>query len=126
MNIAIYPALLADIGRILLAVCFLGTALINSTTLVKQHRDRMADLGVPLPGISLWIGFAMQYVGSIMMLLNFHADIGAAILIVFTIVASAIFHRFWIVPDPLRRHLHRSFLFSNAGVTGGLLLVIAL
>ena len=42
----------------------------------------------------------------------------------FTVLASAIFHRFWTVEDPLRRHLHLSFVFSNIAVIGALLLLI--
>lgn len=119
------PAQLSAAGQILIAVCFLGTALINSTLLVAQHRDRMAALGVPFAGIALWIGFAIQYAGSLSLLLDYHRHIGAALLIVFTVAATAIFHRFWRVPDPLMRHLHRSFVFVNIGIVGALLLVMA-
>jgi uncharacterized membrane protein YphA (DoxX/SURF4 family) len=112
------------IAQLLMVVLFLGTALINSTTKVKQHVDRMAAMGIPMAATALWIGFAMQYVGSLMLLFDYRRDIAAIVLIVFTILATALFHRFWLVEDPLRRHLHMSFMFSNCGVVGGLLLVI--
>jgi putative oxidoreductase len=112
------------VGQILIATLFLGTALINSTTKVKQHADRMAALGVPMPYVTLWIGFAVQYVGAILVLIDFRTDIGVYLLIFFTIAATAIFHRFWRVPDPLMRHLHISFLFSNIAVVGALLLLL--
>jgi putative oxidoreductase len=112
------------VGQIFIAVLFLGTALINSTTKVKQHADRMAAMGVPAPYVTLWIGFAIQYVGGILVLLDIRTDIGVYLLIFFTVAATAIFHRFWQVEDPLRRHLHQSFLFSNIAVVGGLLLLL--
>jgi putative oxidoreductase len=112
------------VGQIFIAILFLGTALINSTTKVKQHADRMAALGVPMPYVTLWIGFAVQYVGAILVLIDFRTDIGVYLLIFFTIAATAIFHRFWRVPDPLMRHLHISFLFSNIAVVGALLLLL--
>ena len=111
-------------GQILIAVLFLGTGLINATTKVQQHVDRMAAMNIPAPRLVLWIGFAMQFVGGIMVLVDIWTATGAVILIVFTIVASAIFHRYWLVDDPLRRHFHVSFLFSNCAVVGGLLLLI--
>ncbi len=112
------------VGQILIAVLFLGTALINSTTKVRQHADRMAAMSVPAPTMTLWIGFTLQYAGGMLVLLDIQTDIGASLLIVFTIAATAIFHRFWQVEDPLRRHLHLSFLFSNIGIVGALLLLL--
>jgi hypothetical protein len=41
-------------------------------------------------------------------------------------VASAIFHRWWLIPGPLLSHLHFSNLIVNCGVIGGLLLVAAI
>ncbi len=112
------------VGQIFIAVLFLGTALINSTTKVKQHADRMAALGVPIPYVTLWAGFAIQYAGGILVLLDIRSDIGAYLLILFTVVATAIFHRFWLVADPLLRHIHMSVLFSNIGIVGALLLLL--
>ena len=111
-------------GQIMIAVLFLGTALINSTTKVKQHADRMAAMGVPAPYITLWVGFAIQYVGGVLVLFDVRTEIGVYLLIFFTIAATAIFHRFWLIDDPLRRHLHLSFVFSNIAVVGGLLLLL--
>jgi hypothetical protein len=52
--------------------------------------------------------------------------VAAGLLIAFTAAASAIFHRWWLVGDPLLRHLHLSNLLVNCGVVGGLLLVAAI
>ena len=118
------PALAEAIGRYLLVVLYLGTALINSSSKVKQHQDRIVAAGIPAAGAVLWFGFALQYAGSLMLLFDWHKDIGAMLLIVFTIAATAIFHRFWLVDDPLRRHLALSFVFNNVGIVGGLLLLM--
>lgn len=119
------PALAEAIGRYLLVVLYLGTALINSTRKVKQHQDRIAAAGIPSAGAVLWFGFALQYAGSLMLLFDWHTEIGAALLIVFTVAATAIFHRYWQVEDPLRRHMHFSFIFSNIGLCGGLVMLMA-
>lgn len=111
-------------GQLLLAFLFLGTGLVNSVTKVQQHVDRMEASGVPFARPVLYCGFVLQFAGGLMLLVNWHRDVAAGILIVFVVLASAMFHRFWEVEDPLRRHFHVSFLFVNCGVIGGLLLVM--
>lgn len=111
-------------GQIMIATLFLGTLAINITTKVKQHLDRMIAMNIPLAKPALFIGFALQFVGGFMLLVDYHTPVASVILIVFTVAASALFHRFWLIDDPLRRHYHVSFLFSNIAVIGGLLLVI--
>ena len=83
-----------------------------------------AAAGVPQAKLALLGGFAMQLAGGLLVALDFHRAIGAAILIAFTVLATAVFHQFWRVADPLRRHLHVSFIFSNCGIVGGLLLLM--
>lgn len=112
------------VGQLMIATLFLGTLLLNAATKEKQHFDRMAAMNIPLPRATLWAGFVLQGVGGLMVAADWHADLGAILLIVFTVLASAIFHRFWTMEDPLRRHLHLSFVFSNIAVIGALLLLI--
>ncbi len=113
------------VGQVLLALAFLVTGILNATGKFKMHRDRMAAAGVPMATAALVVGFAMQLVGGALLLADWHYRWGAAILIVFTVLATAIFHRWWLVTDdPLRRHLHLSFVFNNMAVVGGLLLIL--
>ncbi|MEP4378158.1 MAG: hypothetical protein ABJ215_05175 [Alphaproteobacteria bacterium] len=112
------------VGQLMIATLFLGPLVVNAATKEQQHVDRMAAMKIPLPRATLWAGFALQAAGGVMVALDWQASLGAALLIVFTVLASAIFHRFWTVGDPLRRHLHLSFLFSNIAVIGALLLLI--
>ncbi len=112
------------VGQLMIATLFLGTLILNAGTKEQQHVDRMAAMNIPLPRATLWAGFAMQGVGGLMVAIDWHAGTGAIVLIVFTVLASAIFHRFWTVDDPLRRHLHLSFVFSNLAVIGALLLLV--
>ena len=111
-------------GQILISGLFLVTLIINATSKVKQHVDRMREMAIPYPLILLWIGFLIQAIGGTLLILDLHTNIGASLLIVFTIAASIIFHRFWNVREPLRRHLHLSFIFSNCAIVGALLLLV--
>ena len=110
-------------GQLLIAFLFVATGLLNALTKFQQHLDRMIAAGVPMAKAALITGFTVQLVGGIMLALDYRTGIAAAILIVFTVAATAIFHRYWQIEDPLRRHLALSFVFNNIGVVGGLLLV---
>ena len=112
------------IGQLMIAFLFLGTGVANVLWKEKQHIDRMVAYDIPFPRGVLWIGFAMQFAGGLMLALDWNTRLGAIILIIFTILASAIFHRYWEVQDPLRRHFHVSFLFSNVALIGALLLLM--
>ncbi len=121
-----YDATLLDtVGRLLLVSLFVVTGIMNlAPATVKEHVHRMTDLGVPFPAVSLWFGTAIEFAGCALVLTGWHADIGVILLIVFIVVATWIFHRFWIYSDPLRRRISRLTLLSNTAIVGGLLLLL--
>jgi putative oxidoreductase len=113
-------------GRLLIVACFLVTGVSNLTRArIKDHVDRMAAFGTPWPTAAFWLGIALQFTGCALLAVGWHAEFGAWCLIVFTVAATAIFHRFWSMQDPMRRNLSRLMLLHNTGVLGGLLLLLA-
>lgn len=117
---------LDTVGRLLIVACFLVTGVSNLTRArIDDHVERMAAFGTPFPAAAFWLGLALQFTGCALLASGWHADIGAWCLIVFTVAATAIFHRFWRMQDPLRRNLSRLMLLNNTGVLGGLLLLLA-
>ena len=113
-------------GQLLLAFAFLATGVRNLFWKFRQHAERMAAYGVPYPRAALAGGFVLQFAGAALLLLDWHRAMGAGLLIAFTVLASAVFHRWWLIPEPLLSHLHLSNLLVNCGVVGGLLLVAAI
>ena len=113
-------------GQLLLAFAFLATGVRNAGWKFRQHLDRMAAYGVPQARLALLAGFVLQFAGGVLLLFDWNRALGAGLLIAFTVLASAIFHRWWLVADPLLSHLHLSNLIVNGGVIGGLLLVAAI
>ena len=113
-------------GQLLLALSFLITGIRNALWKFGQHEERMRALGVPGPRAVLAAGFILQFSGAAMLVLDVHRVAAAWMLAAFTILASLIFHRWWLIPDPLVRHLHVANLLVNLGLLGGLMLVIAL
>ena len=112
-------------GRALIVLFFVATGIANLTKArIADHIDRMAGFGVPFPATTFWIGIVLQFAGSVMVLFDWHPAIGTLCLIVFTITATAIFHRFWQKSDPMQRNISRITLLGNAAIVGGLLLLL--
>jgi len=118
-------SILQAAGQLLLAFAFLASGVRNLVWKFSQHEERMVALGVPAAKPLLWLGFALQFTGAALLALDYQRALGAWLLIAFTVAASLIFHRWWLIPDPLLRHLHIGNLLVNLGVIGGLLLVAA-
>ena len=117
--------ILAFAGKWLIVAFFILTGVANLTKArIADHIERMAGFGVPLPATAFWIGIAMQFTGCALIIAEWHAGVGAVLLIVFTIAATAIFHRFWQKPDPLQRNLSRITLLGNMAILGGLMLLL--
>jgi putative oxidoreductase len=118
-------SLLDTAGRLLIVGFFLAAGLCNLTPArIKDHIDRMAAFHTPLPAAAFWTGIVLQFSGCALLLTGWHAAVGAVFLIVFTIAATAIFHRFWQMTDPQRRNASRVMFLNNTGLLGGLVLLL--
>ena len=119
------PSWMVTVGKLLMVGFFLTAGTLNvMPQRVKDHIERMAGFGVPLPAFAFWFGMAMEFTGCAMLLSGWRADIGVWLLIAFTAVAGGIFHRFWRVDDPVRRGALRIALLNNVAVIGGLLVLL--
>ncbi len=91
-----------------------------------HHAERFRARGVPFPNLVLAGDFATMLTGGAMVALDFQALTGAAMLIVFIVMANFLYHDFWAMePGSQRRDIHRNIFCNNIVVMGGLVLVIA-
>lgn len=119
------PSWMVTVGKLLMMAFFVTAGTLNLMPhRVKDHIERMTGFGVPLPAAAFWIGIAMEFAGCALVLTGWHAEIGLWLLIAFTAVAGSMFHRFWRVEDPVRRHSLRIALLNNVAVIGGLLVLL--
>lgn len=104
-------SMLEIVAHVMIAFLFLfrwASALPN----FADHAGRFRRLKIPFPEGVLAGGLATMLVGRSMVLLDFHAWIGAIMLIVFTALANL---------EPRNRHLY--IFCNNIAVMGGLVLV---
>lgn len=112
-------------GRMLFVSYFVVAGLCNlAPARVKDHIERMGASGTPFPALAHWSGIAIQFTGCALIVGGWHAEVGVLLLIVFTIAATAIFHRFWNMHEPARRNVSRVMFLNNIGVLAGLLLLL--
>jgi len=112
-------------GKHLIVLFFLVTGVSNLTPArIADHVERMRAFCAPAPVALFWLGIALQFTGCVLIELGWHPAIGVGCLIVFTVAASAIFHRFWQKSDPVQRNVSRLTLLGNTAILGGLLLLL--
>lgn len=124
----LYPndaSMLDTAGRLLIVALFLILGLRNLTTFhTKDHIAKLTGAGTPMPAVVFWCGLTLQFTGVALVLLNWHPAIGVMCFIVFTVLASALFHRFWQSQDVGKRTIQQNGMCQNFAVLGGLLLLL--
>ena len=112
-------------GRLVIVFFFTTAGLLNVTPAgVKDHVDRMKQLNVPFAAAAFWFGTALEFAGCAMLLFDVYPAVGVGFLMVFTVVSTAIFHRFYNYDDPMKRKISRIAVLANTGVLGGLMLLL--
>jgi len=91
----------------------------------NEHAGRLAKRGVPFSNFSLATGFFMMLAGGIAVLIDCYTQIGASILIAFTILANILYHDFWNKKGDWAERNRAIYTFcNNIAVMGGLLMVL--
>ena len=89
----------------------------------KEHSKRIADRGIPFPNMVLTGGFGLMLAGGVSVAFDYYVQLGAALLIGFTLAANYLYHYFWEMKGEERnRHLYTAC--NNIAVMGGLVLLI--
>ncbi len=112
-------------GRLLIVLYFAMSLLHDvMPEATKHHVGRLTSFHVPFPTLAFWFGLALELTGCVLLLTGWHADWGIYCLIVFSVVANALYNRYWTMQDRFKRDFCRMLLNANTGVLGGLLLLL--
>lgn len=90
----------------------------------KQTIALLAEQGLPLPGLTLAAGSAVEVVAGLCLAAGFYQPYAALVLVVFTIAASFMLLNFWRYSGEQRQGLRSAFII-NVAVIGGLLVAAA-
>ncbi len=110
-------------GQVVIGVFFIVHG-VKNVHRWQFNMERITAEGVPFPAACLVAGFTIQFSGAFMVLFDTFTRFGVVLLIVFTVLASGLFHRFWEMEDPLRHEYHFLLLTYNGFVIGALLLIM--
>jgi putative oxidoreductase len=66
----------------------------------------------------------MQLLSCSLIIFGWQARLGVLGLMLFLLLATLLFHRFWRMPDEARRNLARINVMNNCAIFGGLLLLL--
>ncbi len=109
------------IGRVALAWVFVASGwghTFNPAGLAAY----LTNLKVPAPELLAWIGLIMEVVIGITLIFGVATRYGAAVGIIFLIVATALAHRYWELSGPAVVAQYNNFL-KNLSILGGMLYV---
>ncbi|MBZ9773531.1 DoxX family protein [Mesorhizobium sp. CO1-1-8] len=117
------PSTLLFLGRLLLggAFVFAGLRNIQNAAFLAQM---MAARGVPQARLALWLGIVLQITAGVLVIAGLWTAFAAAVLLLFLIVATPMFHNFWNHQGPDRASRVNGFV-GNVALSGGFLTLIA-
>jgi putative oxidoreductase len=119
-------AFLTVLGRVLLSAIFLMSAVANKIPHFHDVAALMEKVGIPAPQLMLVGAIVFVLVGSISVILGFKAQFGAALMLIFLVLASYYFHNFWATGlSPEEQQNQMAHFMKNVGLMGAMLLIIA-
>jgi putative oxidoreductase len=113
---------LVILGRILLGGFYLAAGVLNALNF-SQRITIPTSTGQTLPPALVGLGFAVQIIAGLMVLLGLWPALGAAALIAFTVLATAFYHNVTAFTGEARTP-HVQAAMANTGLIGGLLVVM--
>jgi putative oxidoreductase len=108
-------------GRFLFSLIFL---LSGPTLFSSASAGYAASQGVPLATILVPISGVLCILGALSIILGYKARIGAAMIIVFLLPVTLVFHHFWTVTDPGARETEMIEFLKNISMLGGAVIIL--
>lgn len=111
------------LGRILLASIFLMSG-IGKIGGFAGTAGYMGSKGMPMVEVLLAITIVIEIGAALMLILGWKAKIGAALLFLWMIPVTFLFHNFWAMPAA-DQQLQTIMFMKNLGLMGGMLYIMA-
>ena len=118
MNASATNPILPLIGRLLMGLLFLVYGVIKITS-IPGTTGYMGKLGLPAPELFAYLAAIIELAGGAMIIVGFQTRRVAWFLMVYTLVATGLAHRFWEYSDPGARGANMVNFFKNLAIMGG-------
>ncbi len=115
---------LTVLGRLLLCAIFLLSAVGNKIPHFNDVAKLMESVGVPAPQLMLAGAIVFLLAGSLSVLVGYKARFGAALLLIFLILATYFFHPFWKLQGMAQQEQMIQFM-KNLSMMGAMLILMA-
>ena len=112
------------VGRLVFGGFFLIAGIRNFTHFSERRTTATTNYGWLLPAPVMAADFAVQFFGGLLLVLGIWTVPAAAALIVFLVLATALYHNLFLFQGA-ERDPHLYFTLVNITLAGGLLMVIA-
>ena len=112
------------LGRLMIATIFLMSAVGNKIPKFNDVATYMASEGVPLPQVMLAGAIVFLIAGSLSVIAGFKIRLGAALLLVFLVLATYYFHDFWKF-EGQEQQLQMIQFMKNLSLMGTMVFLIA-
>ncbi len=110
-------------GRILLASIFVLSGF-NKITGFAGTAGYMASKGLPMTEVLLVLTILVELGGGLMLIVGYRARLAAAVIFLFIIPVTLVFHNFWAVPAAETQMQMIQFM-KNLAIMGGMLCIAA-
>jgi putative oxidoreductase len=113
--------LIALTGRILFSLIFFfaGLPLFGPATAAYASSQ-----GVPLANVLVPIAGVLSVLGSVSLFLGYKTRIGAAMIVLFLVPVTIVFHHFWTIADAQARGMAMIDFMKNTSILGGALILL--
>jgi putative oxidoreductase len=115
---------LTVVGRLLLCTIFFMAAVGNKIPHFSDVAKVMESVGIPAPQLMLVGAIVFLVVGSLSVIVGYKARIGAALLLIFLVLASYYFHPFWKLEGQAQQEQMIQFM-KNLSMMGAMLFIVA-
>ncbi|MDF1655382.1 MAG: DoxX family membrane protein [Coxiellaceae bacterium] len=111
------------IGQAFIGLFFIVTGVFN---IVKRNEQiaKLENTVIPKPVYALSIAIMLQIVGGVLLTINVAPVLGACLTLLFTLLATIFFMRFWQEQTAQMREVKFLFFVEHCAVMGALLMII--
>ena len=118
MNASTTNPILPLVGRLLMGLLFLVYGVVKITS-IPGTAGYMGKLGLPAPELFAYLAAIIELAGGLMIIVGWQTRRVAWFLMVYTLIATWLAHRFWEYSDPGARGANMANFFKNLAIMGG-------